>query len=185
MERLLSSNHVPQEVVYLGLPATKVSTLHKVVRLLAPPTGRGVQLERPQKVRGVLEVGPHGEDLMNEVLHADDAVLAERRLDEVVGRDGGAVAVDLDEAALVDQLAHGLEVGRAPGDVRLADAEHVDGGLVQLDEDAIVDLAEAEQLEDLADFGGDLVDTADTHHKSQLGLGRDIVATNKKDNIKI
>ena len=56
---------------------------------------------------------------MDEVLHADDALLAELVLDEVVGGDGGPLAVNLDEAALVDQVADRLQVRRAPGDVGL------------------------------------------------------------------
>ncbi len=51
-----------------------------------------------------------------------------------------------------------------------ADAEHVDGGLVELDEDAVVDLTQPKELEDLADLGRDLVDTADAHNEGQLGL---------------
>ena len=90
-----------------------------MVRLLPPSAGRSVQLERPQKVGRVLEVGSHGEDLVDEVLDADDAVSAQLGLDEVVGGDGRPLAVDLDESAFVDQLAHGLEVGRTPSDVRL------------------------------------------------------------------
>ena len=50
------------------------------------------------------------------------------------------------------------------------DAEHVDGGLVQLDEDPVVDLTQPEELEDLADLGRDLVDTADAHDEGQLGF---------------
>jgi hypothetical protein len=46
-------------------------------------------------------------------------MLAQLGLDEVVGGDGCAVAVDLDEAALVDQLADRLEVRSAPRNVRL------------------------------------------------------------------
>ena len=56
------------------------------------------------------------------------------------------------------------------------DPKHRDGGLVELDEDAVVDLAQAEQLQHLLDLRRDLIDTPDAHHESQLGLGRDIVA---------
>merc|ERR1719430_873485 len=78
---------------------------------------------------------------------------------------------------LVDQLANRLEVGCTPGNVGLADSKHVDGGLVQLDEDTVVDLPQTEQLEDLLDLGRDLVDTTDSHHEGKLGVGRDIVVT--------
>jgi len=90
-----------------------------VVDLLPPPAGRGVQLEGPQEVGRVLEVGANGEDLMDEILHADDAKLAKSSLHQVVGGDSSAVAIDLDETALIHQLAHRLEVGSSPGDVGL------------------------------------------------------------------
>jgi len=112
-------DHQPQERVDLVLPVAEVSALHKVVGLLPPAPGRVVELEGPQEVGGVLEVGADGEDLVDEVLHADDAHLAELGLDHLVGGDGGAVAVNLDKAALVDEVTHGLEVGAAVGDVGL------------------------------------------------------------------
>jgi len=113
-------DHQPQERVDLVLPVAEVSALHKVVGLLPPAPGRVVELEGPQEVGGVLEVGADGEDLVDEVLHADDAHLAELGLDHLVGGDGGAVAVNLDKAALVDEVTHGLEVGAAVGDVGLS-----------------------------------------------------------------
>jgi len=112
-------NHLLQQLVDLVFTAAKVTTLDEVVDLLPPAAGRGVQLERPQEVGGVLEVGSNGQNLVDEVLHADDAELAQGALNEVVGGDGGAVASDLDKSTLVDQLAHRLEVGSSPGDVRL------------------------------------------------------------------
>ena len=66
-----------------------------MVDLLPPPASGGVQLEGPQEVGGVLEVGADGEDLVDEVLHADDAHLAELGLDDVVGGDGGTVSINL------------------------------------------------------------------------------------------
>ena len=55
------------------------------------------------------------------------------------------------------------------------DTEHVLGGLVDLDEHAVVDLPQSQQLEDLLDLGGHLVDTADPHDEGELGLGGDVV----------
>ena len=46
-----------------------------------------------------------------------------------------------------------------PSDVRLSNSQHVDGGLVQFDEDTIVDLSQTEQLHDLARTRVDAVDT--------------------------
>ena len=44
-------------------------------------------------------------------------------------------------------------------DVRLNQAEHLLGSFGDLNEDTIVDLQKAEELQDLAGLGGNLVDT--------------------------
>lgn len=49
-------------------------------------------------------------------------------------------------------LANTLEVGVSPGDVGLSDTQHVDCGLVESHEHAVVDLAQSEQLQDFADL---------------------------------
>ena len=90
-----------------------------MVGLLAPSSIGSVQLEGPEAVGDLLEVGPHGGDLVDHVLHADAAVTPQGGLDEVVGGDGGTLAVDLQEPTLVDQFAYGLEVGGSPSDVGL------------------------------------------------------------------
>jgi len=113
-------DHLLQQLVDLVLTAAEVTTFDEVVNLLPPATGRSVQLERPQEVGGILEVGANGQNLVDKVLHADDAELAQGALNQVVGGDGGAVAVDLDKSTLVDQLTHRLEVGSSPSDVRLS-----------------------------------------------------------------
>ena len=57
------------------------------------------------------------------------------------------------------------------------DSEHVLSGLVNLDEDSVVDLSQPEELEDLLNLGGHLVDTTDPHDKDQLGLSGNILVT--------
>jgi hypothetical protein len=49
------------------------------------------------------------------------------------------------------------------------------GGLGDLDKDAVVDLEQAEELEDLAGLGRHVVDTAEADDKVDLGLVRDVV----------
>merc|ERR1719347_286171 len=164
-------------VIDLVFSASEVSTLDEVVGLLSPSSGWVVQLEGPQEVGGVLEVGSNSEDLVDQLLNTDDAHLAQLALDDLVGGDGSAVAIDLDKPTLVDQITDSFQVGAAVGDVRLADPEHVGGGLVHLDEDSVVDLPQSEQLQNLLDLGGDLVDTTDPHDEGQLGLGGDVVVT--------
>lgn len=132
------------------------------------------QLEGPEEVGDLLEVGADRVDLVDEILNADDAVLAEVLLNNGVVGEGNALLVDLSVSALVDELLDGLEVGVTVGDPGLDDLEHLRGGLGDLDEDTVVDLEETEELEDLAGLGGNLVDTLDADNEDQLGLGRNV-----------
>lgn len=76
----------------------------------------------------------------------------------------------LSESALVNELADGLEVGVPVGHVRLHQTQHLDGRGVELHEHRVVDLAKAEELQDLAHLGGDADDTADADHEHHTGL---------------
>jgi hypothetical protein len=154
------------------LAVAKVAALDEVLELAGLEAARRVaELEGPQEVGGLLEVGADGEDLVDEVLHADDAVLAEVLLDDGVVGERDALLVDLAVSALVDELLDGLEVGVTVRDPRLDDLDHLHRGLGDTDKDAVVDLEQTEQLQDLAGLGGDLVDTLDADHEDQLVLG--------------
>ena len=131
-----------------------------MVELARVETTSGVgELEGPQEVGGLLEVGADGVDLVDKILNADDAVLAKVLLDDLVVGEGNALAVDLSVSALVDELTDGLEVGVTVGDIGVDDGEHLGGSLVQADKDTVVDLEKTQQLQDLAGLGSNLVDT--------------------------
>jgi len=156
------------------LAVAEVTALDEVTELAgAEATGGRGQLEGPQEVGGLLEVGADGVDLVDQVLDADDAVLAEVLLDQVVVGDGQTLLVDLSVTALVDELTDGLLVGVAVGDEGLDDLQHLGGGLGQADEDTVVDLEETEELQRLALLGVDLVDTLDADDEGELGLSGD------------
>ena len=158
------------------LTVTKVTTLDVVLELAGTEATSGVgELEGPEEVGGLLEVGADGVDLVDQVLHADNAVLGKVLLDDGVVGEGNALLVDLGVSALVDELADRLQVGVTVGDERLDDLEHLRGGLGQTDEDTVVDLEKTEELESLALLGVDLVDTLDAGNEDELGLGRDVV----------
>jgi hypothetical protein len=142
------------------LTVAEITTLNEVLELAGTEAAVGVaELEGPQEVGSLLEVGANIDDLVDEILHADDAVLAEVLLDDGVVGESDALAVDLAISALVDELLDALEVGVTIGDPRLDNLDHLGGGLGDTDEDTVVDLEETEELEDLARLGGDLVDT--------------------------
>jgi len=93
------------------LAVTGVAALDEVGALLGEATTGVGELERPEEGVGLLEVGADGVDLVDEILHADDAVLAELALHDRVVNDGDALLVDLGETTLVHELLHGLQVG--------------------------------------------------------------------------
>jgi len=66
------------------------------------------KLEWPQEVGSLFEVGTDSENLVNQVLHADDAELAKVCLDDGVVGEGNTLLVDLAVPTLVDELADGL-----------------------------------------------------------------------------
>ena len=118
----------------------------------------------------MLEIGSDSEDLVDQILHADDAELAQMFLDELIVGESDALLVDLAISTLVDELTDRLEVGITIGDVWGDDGKHLLCGLSEADEDTIVDLKETEELEDFARLRCDLVDTSDTQHEDELVL---------------
>lgn len=152
--------HLADEGVDVLLAVAQVTTLNEVLELAGTEATVGVgQLEGPQEVGGLLEVGADGVDLMDQILHADNAVLAEVLLNDGVVGQGNTLLVDLSVSTLVDELLHALQVGVTVGDPRLNNLDHLSDGLGDADEDTVVDLKQTQQLEDLAGLGGDLVDT--------------------------
>lgn len=122
----------------------------------------------------MLEVRANSKDLVDQILHADNAELAQVVLDQLIVGQRNALLVDLAISTLVHELAHRLQVGVTVCDVWVDDCEHLLGGLGQADEDAIVDLKESEELENLAGLWRNLVDTLDTNDENKLVLVWDV-----------
>lgn len=167
--------HLSDESVDLLLTVTQVTALNEVLEFSGTEATVGVaKLEGPQEVGGLLEVGADSEDLVNEILHADDTVLAEALLNDGVVGQGNTLLVDLAVPALVDKLLDALEVGVTVGHPGLDDLDHLSGSLGNTDKDTVVDLEKTEELKDLAGLGGNLVDTLDADDEDQLLLGGDV-----------
>lgn len=128
--------HLLDQCIDVLLPVAQISTLNEVLELpCLPPAVRVAQLERPEETVRLLEVGSDGEDLMDQVLHTHDAVLAKVVLDQLVVSERDALLVDLAVATLVDKFTDGLERGVAVGYVWLDNLKEFGGGLGQADED--------------------------------------------------
>jgi hypothetical protein len=105
------SAHAVDELVDEVLAVSEVTTLDEVGELVLPASGGGVQLEGPQEVGGELEVGANGKDFVDQILNANDALVAESLGNQRVVRDGDALLVQLGISALVDEILDGLQVG--------------------------------------------------------------------------
>jgi len=143
----------------------------------AETTSWVAELEWPEEVGGLLEVGADGVDLVDQILHADDAVLAEVGLDDGVVGKSNALLVDFSISTLVDELTDSLQVGVTVSDPWLDNLQHLKSSLGHADKDTIVDLEKTEELEDLAGLWCNLVDTLDADNEDQLVLSRDVEGT--------
>lgn len=142
------------------------------------PTYRGGgELEGPQEVVGLLESRSNAVNLMDEILHADDSILAQDLLNDGVVGERDTALVNLAESTLEDELTDSLQVGVTVSHIGLDALEHVESGLVDPEEDTVVDLLETEQLEDLLGLGGNVIETSDADGKDELGLRLYVEAT--------
>ena len=156
----LNSIHLPYQAVDVILPVAQVTPLHEMLEFSSPEApGRIAELERPQKIAGLFEVRSHSEDLVNQVLHAHDAIFAQVGLNERIVGQRDPLLLDLPIATFVDQLTDGLEVRIAVGDIRFNDLEHLQSGLGEANKDAIVDLQKTQKLKDFTRLRCNLVDT--------------------------
>jgi hypothetical protein len=93
--------HLPDQLVDVVFPVAQVTSLNKVLELpLVEAAVGAVKLERPQEVRGLLEVGANGVDLVDEVLHTDHTVLLKVLLNNLVVSQRDALLVNLSVSTL-------------------------------------------------------------------------------------
>ena len=83
------SVHAADEGVDELFPVAILAALNVVVPLAVHATRCAGQLEGPQEVVGLLEIRADGVDFVNQVLHADDALLAQRLQHPMIQEDAG------------------------------------------------------------------------------------------------
>ena len=96
---------------------------------------------------------------MDEVLNAVDSVASEHTGDDAVIAEWESSVVDLSVSSLIDDLGDHASGWITIGDEWLDHLDHVPGGLVQLDEDSVMELSQSQELQNLLGLGGKLSDT--------------------------
>ncbi len=77
-------------------------------RLSAPRKNSNYEQNIPQEVGSLLKVRSNGENLVDQILHADNAVLAQVGFDDRVIGESNPLLVDLSISTLVDKLTNRL-----------------------------------------------------------------------------
>jgi len=127
--------------VDVALPVTLITALDVVLELALPPaTSRVRELERPEEVGNLFEVGTDGDDLVNEIFDREDVVFSELLLDDGVGSERQTLVFDFPVPSLADKLPHRLQVGLAIGDIWFNESQHLLCGLGDLDKHPVVNL---------------------------------------------
>ena len=144
--------------------------------LLAISTSWVLKLEWPQEAVALGVVLADCEELVNEIVNGVDAVLAEFVANELVGGDGNTLLVDTAVSALDDEAADHADGRIADSNIGLNSLEHVKRGLVDADEDSVIDLTETEELHDLLGLWRNTVNATKTHDESETGFRRNVVS---------
>mmetsp|Transcript_19933 Transcript_19933/g.35876 ORF Transcript_19933/g.35876 Transcript_19933/m.35876 type:complete len:242 (-) Transcript_19933:81-806(-) len=168
--------HPPDETVDLDLAVAGLATLDVMLALDVEAANGGGKLEGPEEVADLLEVGAAGDNLVDKILNADNAILTKALLNNGVAGERNTVALNLGEPTLVDELLDGLKVGVTVSNIGLNVLNHLHGGLVDPHKDTHVELPQAEKLKNLLGLGGNLVKTTNADNKNNLGLGLNIKA---------
>ena len=81
----------------------------------------------------------HSVDLVDEILNADNVLLASQStLNYSIVGEWDTLTVDLPITSLVDELLHSFSTGVAISDIWLNSSQHVNGSLVDSDEHSVV-----------------------------------------------
>jgi len=165
-----TSVHGGHKLVNVLFAIARITTLRVMLGLLSETSKGGRQLEGPQEVRSLLEAGAASDDLVNQILNADDAMVTQIVRHHRVVSERNSLSKDLAKATLVDQIRHSLDSWGPVCDEWLNQVNHVHGGLVNPNEDGIVHLAQSKELRDLSDFRRYTVDTTNSDHQQNLCL---------------
>lgn len=169
--------HHSNQVVDLLLSISSITTLYVVSSLLDESSLRRRELERPQEVVGFLEGWSNCENLVNQILNANNIVLSQAFFDDAVISQWDAILVHLSEPSLINHLLDTLQVRVSISNVWLNLSQHVHDGLVGLEEDSVVDLSESQELEDLSRLRVHVADSSNTNNNHELWLGWNVEGT--------
>jgi len=117
---------------------------------------------------------PNSINLVDDVFGAKNVEFFKVLFDQLVVCESDALAADFTEAALVHELANGLQIRITVSNEGLYQVEHLQHGLSNFDKNGVVKLSQAQELQDLAGLRAHAVDTSNADNDGELRLGRDV-----------
>ena len=100
--------HPCNKPVDLVFPVVSISAFYKMGGLFLHSTLWRRQFEGPQEVVSFFETVSNSTDLMNQILHAEDAIFTRGSSNQHVIHQGNSLLVDFAIATLADQFIYGL-----------------------------------------------------------------------------
>ena len=117
--------HPSNKLVALVFPVASISTFYKMDGLFLHSTSWRRQFKGSQEVVCFFETFSNSTDLMNQILHADDAIFTKRSSNQHVICQANSLLVDFAITMLVDQFIYGLQIWVPPCNVWLHNSQHV------------------------------------------------------------
>lgn len=122
-------------------------------------TKNASHLKGPQEIGSIFEMLANSEDLMDQIFSTDNVSVTKFIFNDLIAGNWYTLSFQFSKATFVNQFSHTFQVWITPGDIWLANTEHVNGGLVKFNKHTIVNLSETEQLQNFTNFRCYLVDT--------------------------
>jgi len=138
--------HSSNQSVDFFFSISPISTFLEGVSFVAESALRGVELEGPEEVVGLLKVRAAGDEFLDKVLNRSNTESAQTSFNDFVGSEGDSLLVDFSVTSLVDQIVDDLFGGITESNIRLNFLKHIQSGSVYSDQSGVVDLSESEQL---------------------------------------
>ena len=135
-----------------------------------------LKLERPQEAVALSVVLADGEELVNKIINGVYAILSELVTDELVGCDGDTLLVNTAVPTLDNKATDHTDGRITDCNIGFNGLKHVKGSLINANEDGVVNLTKAKKLKDLLRLRWNLINTTETHDKSETRLRRNVVS---------
>ncbi len=147
------------------LSVSPISSSLEGVSLLCETSSWSFKLEWPQKVVGFLEMWTNSWDFVDQILNADNTVLAQNFFDNGVSGQRNSLFFNLTITSLKDKLSNCLSGWVSESDVWFNSSQEVGWSLVDSDEWTVMQLSQSQYSQDSDWSWVKLINTPNSNNK--------------------